>query len=294
MRSSLVQLPFRSTRRFLSSGSQPHLRIVAVNDVYEVHGLPRLKSLVAKHRREQEQHGGVLLTTLAGDFVSPSILSGMDQGQSMVQTLAAIPISHCCFGNHEADLKLDDLSRRVVEFEAAGCRWLNSNMPKFRPALPLWDIVDVPLAGLRVGILGLLTSEKGVFRKDTFRGLPIEDVVSTATRLSATLRAEHGVGAVVALTHQSVTADLALAQSGAVDLILGGHEHEVRLAGHRWPRPPPPPPTPPPPPLCAPSSTTSASTTSASTASASTTSVSIASASIASASIASASIASAS
>ena len=279
MRSSLVQLPFRSTRRFLSSGSQPHLRIVAVNDVYEVHGLPRLKSLVAKHRREQEQHGGVLLTTLAGDFVSPSILSGMDQGQSMVQTLAAIPISHCCFGNHEADLKLDDLSRRVVEFEAAGCRWLNSNMPKFRPALPLWDIVDVPLAGLRVGILGLLTSEKGVFRKDTFRGLPIEDVVSTATRLSATLRAEHGVGAVVALTHQSVTADLALAQSGAVDLILGGHEHEVRLAGHRWPRPPPPPPTPPPPPLCAPSSTTSASTTSASTASASTPSVSIASAS---------------
>ena len=35
------------------------------------------------------------------------------------------------------------------------------------------------------------------------------------------------MSAVIALTHQSLAADVALSQSGAVDLVLGGHEHEV-------------------------------------------------------------------
>ena len=209
----------------------PHLRIVAVNDVYELHMLPKLKTLVRSHKQQQQQRGGIVLTTLAGDFVSPSILSGMDQGQSIVHALGEVPVTHACFGNHEADLKLNDLARRVAEFTSRGGRWLNSNLPGFaqHAKLPRWDIVDIPSAGLQVGVLGLLTSEPGIFRKDTFRGLPIDDVVASAEACSALLRERHGVAAVIALTHQSLAADLELSRSGAVDLILGGHEHEVML-----------------------------------------------------------------
>ena len=39
------------------------------------------------------------------------------------------------------------------------------------------------------------------------------------------------MAAVVALTHQSIDADLELSRAGAVDLVVGGHEHEPFLEG---------------------------------------------------------------
>ena len=44
------------------------LRIVTVNDVYELGNLSRLRSLVDKWRGE---HSGPTIVTLNGDFVSP-------------------------------------------------------------------------------------------------------------------------------------------------------------------------------------------------------------------------------
>ncbi|KAL1520112.1 hypothetical protein AB1Y20_023584 [Prymnesium parvum] len=213
-------------RRGISTRKSPsHLKIVAVNDVYELHNLPRLQSLCAA---EKEAHAGPFLVTLAGDFVSPSVLSGLDKGQSMIDCLNHVPITHCCFGNHEADLKLDELAPLTTRFKA---KWLNSNMPAFTPSLPAWDVVEVPseLGVHRVGLLGLLTSEPGILRKDTFRGLRIDGVVESARRWGDYLRAEQSCEAIIALTHQSVGADEELARSGAVDLIIGGHEHELIL-----------------------------------------------------------------
>jgi 2',3'-cyclic-nucleotide 2'-phosphodiesterase (5'-nucleotidase family) len=238
-----------------------------------------------------------------GDFLSPSILSGMDQGASMVATLNRLPVTHCCFGNHEADLQLEDIAMcdsrrarphqcpsnqcvwslelrqrtashptaarrpaqksrrraslssrslptaspdphsRASEFRA---KWLNSNLPEFlpvytstarklggplgfRPQMPPWDVVTVsgPKGSFRVGLLGLLTSERGIFRTDTMRGLRIQPVIPSAEKWAAQLRDQLGVSHVIALTHQSIAADEALSRSGCVDLILGGHEHEV-------------------------------------------------------------------
>ena len=194
--------------------------------MYELGNLPRLATLVAERRREQLERGGAFFTTIAGDFVSPSVLSGLDKGRSMVSTLNGVPIDYACFGNHEADIPLPDLGLRTEEFNGV---WLNSNVPAFEPALPPFAIVDVPAANARVGLIGLLTSERGIFRKDKMRGLSIEPTAEAAARWSALLRAEHGCTAVVALTHQSVGADVDLVEGGAVDLVLGGHEHEVIL-----------------------------------------------------------------
>ena len=60
----------------------------------------------------------------------------------------------------------------------------------FKPQLPLWDVVEV--GPYRIGVLGLLTSERGIFRKDKMRGLAIEPVGAMAERLAALLRSEHG------------------------------------------------------------------------------------------------------
>ena len=111
----------RRTARYSSS-----LRVVAINDVYELHALPRLKSLINERKPQivslvwwRPPPGRPLrgcrvnpraLGFQAGDFLSPSILSGMDQGSSMIATLNCLPVTHACFGNHEADFQLEDVA----------------------------------------------------------------------------------------------------------------------------------------------------------------------------------------
>ena len=36
------------------------------------------------------------------------------------------PVDYVCFGNHETDLKIDELRKRIDQSEFA---WINSNMP---------------------------------------------------------------------------------------------------------------------------------------------------------------------
>ena len=69
----------------------PTLRLVCVNDVYSLENLPRLRTLV--QRASDVDPPDVLLTSLAGDFVAPSMLSSLDAGRGMVDCLNAIPIT---------------------------------------------------------------------------------------------------------------------------------------------------------------------------------------------------------
>jgi 2',3'-cyclic-nucleotide 2'-phosphodiesterase (5'-nucleotidase family) len=78
------------------------LRIVHINDVYELDNLPRLKTLVERCSVGCPN----LITTLAGDFLAPSCLSSLDSGKGMIKVMNSIPITHVCFGNHENDVPL--------------------------------------------------------------------------------------------------------------------------------------------------------------------------------------------
>eukprot|EP00466_Bigelowiella_natans_P011867 jgi/Bigna1/79494/fgenesh1_pg.62_\ len=75
-----------------------HYRILTVNDVYELENLARFKTCEAALRTPN------FSTTLAGDFVSPSLLSSLDKGKAMVDTMNKAGIDMVCFGNHEADI----------------------------------------------------------------------------------------------------------------------------------------------------------------------------------------------
>ena len=74
------------------------LRIIFINDVYELDNLPRFATCV----REQSTENTVVL--LAGDFVAPSLLSQLDNARGMVDCLNRCGLQYVCFGNHEADI----------------------------------------------------------------------------------------------------------------------------------------------------------------------------------------------
>ena len=208
----------------------PALRVICINDVYTLEHLPRLKNLVQHHTVTRPADR--LLVTLAGDFIAPSILSSLDKGAGMIDCLNAIPITHVMFGNHEDDVGMAELVKRVAELRAT---WLNTNLPGFRPALPTHQIIEVTRPGgrtVRVGLLGLLADQPGLYRPGAFGGHPIEPANETALRFTRRLVEDDGCACVIPITHQDRADDHALARlqrAPRFPIIIAGHEHEVIL-----------------------------------------------------------------
>ena len=99
--------------RFASSTSTkvPRLRIASFNDCYDLQNLPRLQTLLKQLQPSAD------VVCLAGDFLSPSPLSALDGGKGMVATLRALGLTHVSLGNHEADLKLPKLRKRLAALQ---------------------------------------------------------------------------------------------------------------------------------------------------------------------------------
>ena len=232
---------------------QKWLRIIAINDVYELTNLPKLKTLcnqlaaAGPHDGNTNTQPNHTIVTLAGDFLSPSLLSSMDRGRGMVDVLNHIPVDYVCFGNHEADLPLDAIKKRVAEYQGT---WLNTNMPTFTDSTVPYAILDLG-DNVTIGLVGNLTDQTGVFSTDTFRGHHIDNVAESTLNAVATMQQElqelqevqklqHGgnntvLNAVIPVTHQSIDDDERLADTLGrrcpvpVPLILGGHEHDLIL-----------------------------------------------------------------
>lgn len=82
------------------SRSTVHLRIIQINDVYQLDNFPSFRSLVDQYSEEPDR----TIVVLAGDFVSPSLLSSLDRGRGMVDVMGVAGVTHVCLGNHEADI----------------------------------------------------------------------------------------------------------------------------------------------------------------------------------------------
>ena len=215
----------------------PRLRIVAINDVYSVGNLPLLKPLVDSARTNDP--ADVLLVTIAGDFVAPSLLSSLDAGRGMVECLNALGITHACYGNHEADIPTEELRLRVGELHGV---WLNTNMTSFEPRTPRFDVVTVTAPGgrtVRVGLLGVVLDDRAAYLGKPFGGAPISPPNEAALLETRRLLEEERCAVVIPLTHQSMSADRALAASALsvpFPVILGGHEHTAfqEKIGETW------------------------------------------------------------
>jgi 2',3'-cyclic-nucleotide 2'-phosphodiesterase (5'-nucleotidase family) len=210
----------------------PRLRIVSVNDVYSLENLPRLATLV---REEQTRNpADAFVAILAGDFVAPSMLSSLDRGQGMVECLGAVGITHVIFGNHEDDIPVAELHRRIQEFRGT---WLSTNLRDFDPNTRPHDTVEVAHAGgrtVRVGLVGAVMTDPTVYRRPPFGGARLELANASVLREASLLRETERCALVIPVTHQSMADDRALiraarAASLPLPLIVGGHEHDVHV-----------------------------------------------------------------
>lgn len=207
--------------------------IVHVNDIYQIApvdpnasrgGLARLAGLVEALRRERP----ATLFVFGGDTLSPAIESGLFKGARMMRAWNAMRLDFAVPGNHEFDFGPEVARERFAESRFP---WLAANLVA-EPPLPMLKASELrEVGGVKLGLLGLITPETVTLSKPGPE-LRFTPLLEAARREAAALRAQ-GAEAIVALTHNNLAEDRAIAASGAVDLILGGHEHHLitELAG---------------------------------------------------------------
>lgn len=205
----------------------PTCTLLLVNDIYKMGevkgrgGFARLAA-IARHERSKSVP---LLYAHAGDMFSPSLMSGFDHGAHTIELLNVVPPDVFVPGNHEFDFGPETYAKRRAE----------SRFAYF--AANLRDASGAPLAGhedsriftlgpLKLGVFGValaatpLMSQSGALR--------FLDEMATVREQSKALRAA-GADLIVAVTHTDFARDLEIMRSGLVDILLTGHDHDLRI-----------------------------------------------------------------
>jgi 2',3'-cyclic-nucleotide 2'-phosphodiesterase (5'-nucleotidase family) len=76
--------------------TQARLTIVQITDVYTLDNFPSVKTMLQTIRSQQQ--GGKVVSMLTGDFLSPYLLSSIDQGAGMMMCINETPIDYLTFG----------------------------------------------------------------------------------------------------------------------------------------------------------------------------------------------------
>ena len=203
------------------------LTIVHVNDLDRLDGsgdrggVARLATVV----REVRASASHVLVTHGGDAISPSLLSSFDRGAHMIDLFNQVGFDAMVLGNHEFDFTPAVTVERIAE---AGFPMLSSNAVE--PDGTLVDGVTenilVEVGPYKVGLFGLTTALTPMISSSdpvTFR--PATEI---ATEQARKLR-DAGADLVVALAHTGHDEDAALMRQGVVDLLLSGHDHDMKV-----------------------------------------------------------------
>jgi 2',3'-cyclic-nucleotide 2'-phosphodiesterase (5'-nucleotidase family) len=202
------------------------LTILTINDVYEIApvrgkgGLAELMTLLKAERATASHH----LTTVNGDFLSPSLMSGLFKGAQMIDLFNSLGVDVVTFGNHEFDFGPAITKQRIAESKFP---WLGTNVwgPDNQPFGGAVATLTRAVGSLKIGLLGVITPETATLSS------PGPDVQFTPAILTAraavdTLKKE-GVDVIIALTHLTIAEDRELAkQVPEIRVILGGHDHD--------------------------------------------------------------------
>ncbi|MBI3550406.1 MAG: bifunctional metallophosphatase/5'-nucleotidase [Elusimicrobia bacterium] len=214
-----------------ASAAPVSLSLLAFNDVYSVRpqegngGMGGMAALL-----QAERARGRSLTVVAGDFLSPSVMSNVFHGQHMTDLFTDMGVDVVAFGNHEFDLPAE----RVLELVKKNSRyvWLAGNVTfnggQIDGARPIWTTA---IDGVTFGFLGLTvdTSHDAKPAADGRRFAFDHDYVEAARSLVSKLKAS-GAQVIIAVTHLNLSDDCEIAlRVPGIDLILGGHEHDVKL-----------------------------------------------------------------
>jgi 2',3'-cyclic-nucleotide 2'-phosphodiesterase (5'-nucleotidase family) len=182
-------------------------------------GFARLATVVKAERAR----GGHVIFAHAGDTLSPSLMSGIDRGAHIITLTNLIPPDIFVPGNHEFDFGKDGFFKRMGEAKfplyAANLRGPDgAPLPNFK------DRSVVTFDGVRIGLTGATYDDSN--RASSAGDLKFSSTLDATKTQAAALRSD-GADFVVSVVHADRRQDYQIIQSGVVDLLLTGHDHDL-------------------------------------------------------------------
>ncbi len=182
-------------------------------------GFARLAAVVKAERAK----GRIVIVAHGGDTISPSVTSGFDQGAHIIALTNMIAPDIFVPGNHEFDFGKAVFLQRMKEatfpLYCANLRDADgASLPAFK------DRAMLDVGGVRIGLTGLAYEQSA--RMSSPEDLKFASTFATTKEQAAALRRE-GADFVVAVLHCNRGDALALQSTGAANLMLTGHTHDL-------------------------------------------------------------------
>lgn len=215
-----------------AGASQARFTLILTSDIYLMNedrdgrgGMARLAAVVNAERAAAARDGRRIIFVHAGDMLSPSLMSGLDQGAHMVDLLNMIGPDAFAPGNHEFDFGGDNyraqMARARFPILAANLRDLAG-----QPLPGHADDLTIEIGGFRIGIVG--ATFENTPKVSSPSGVAFSSTREAVNARAAALR-KAGADFLVALVHADKTAAQELYDSRVVDAVLAGHNHDFRV-----------------------------------------------------------------
>ena len=203
------------------------LTFVLVNDIYKMNeddgrgGLPRLAAVVKAERAKSPN----VIFAHAGDTLSPSLMSGFDQGAHMMALFNDLPPDVFVPGNHEFDFGPEIYLKRMGE---ARFPVLAANLRDEKGALLPHhaDTLMLERGGIRIGVVGATLETTPLLSNSA--PLKFAATLETVAAASRALK-QQGADITVAVVHADKATGQQLMTARAADIILSGHNHDLHI-----------------------------------------------------------------
>lgn len=215
-----------------ADGQQARFTLILTSDIYQMNedaegrgGMARLAAVVKAERAAAARDGRRVIFVHAGDMLSPSLMSGLDQGAHMIDLLNMMEPEAFAPGNHEFDFGGDNYRAQMAKARfpilAANLRDLAG-----RPLPGHADDRVIEVGGFKVGIIGAAFDNTPKVSSPT--GVAFSSTREAIDARAAALR-KAGADFLVALVHADKTTTQELYDSRVADAVLAGHNHDFRL-----------------------------------------------------------------
>lgn len=198
-----------------------------VNDIYAIDntsdqgGFARLAAVVNSERQANEN----VIYAVAGDVLSPSLLSSFDQGEHIIELFNMTPPDIFVPGNHEFDFGEEVFRTRMGEaqFPLLAANMRNEDRSQLDGFA---DTMMMDVDGFMIGIIGLTADDSP--EKSSPGTIQFMNTLETGLAEADRLRGE-GADMIVVVAHANIAVDGAMYATGEFDLILTGDDHDLRL-----------------------------------------------------------------
>ncbi|MCF6271574.1 MAG: bifunctional metallophosphatase/5'-nucleotidase [Rhodobacteraceae bacterium] len=200
-----------------------NITILGIGDIYNFAeedgrgGVARLNAVA----RDERANNPNMIYVFDGDMLSPSILSGFDKGQNMIDLTNIVPFDIAVPGNHEFDFGVENFMEKMAD-SAYPWAAINITNADGSPVEGLGGTMMKEFEGVKVALIPV--AQDTTPEVTSSGDLVFSGTVETGIAAANAAR-EEGADIVIGVVQTDQSNDRLLVSSGAFDVILSGDDH---------------------------------------------------------------------